>query len=243
MVMKVYNQSKGAKKTFKFNGGMKKFFCKMEKKLFILILIIVPFLHGAEKKLDLLLAKGSQCVEISGSLKVFVEALNELISKEFSSVDILRLFQENPIDLHDLDPYVFLEEKKYTRNLIKKCGEYELILMCWAPGQKSRIHGHENQICCLRVESGQLEFTNYTDLEEDGVTRRKQLFQYPVEIGDKGTIAGPAYIHEVANCTSAPAISLHLYAKPFHQCDVFDLASNIRERINLTFYSINGKRV
>ena len=41
--------------------------------------------------------------------------------------------------------------------------------------------------------------------------------------GDKGFLDGPAEIHSVENIFNEPAVSLHIYAKPFDACDIYDL--------------------
>ena len=102
------------------------------------------------------------------------------------------------------------------------------------------MHGHEGQKCWMRVEQGCLEFTNYIDYQEDGISKFKVTNK---QRGLAGFIDGPAYIHGVCNSTSEPAISLHLYASPFHQCDVFDVEHSGTKRVNLGFYSVEGKLV
>ena len=50
--------------------------------------------------------------------------------------------------------YVFelFQLSRYTRNLIDTGhGKYNLILLCWSPGQGTRIHDHSNSHCFMKV--------------------------------------------------------------------------------------------
>lgn len=185
-------------------------------------------------------AKGAVTVGLSTALKRFVEGLDLLAKRNFPDDSIAALFHENLLSVEDFDPYIFYKKDFYARNLIHASRDYELILLCWAPYQKSPVHGHEGQKCWMRVEQGSLEFTNYVDIQEDGISKLKVV---STKVGSGGFVDGPAYIHGVINATPEPAISLHLYAKPFHECDVFDVEHNSTSRAHLEFYSVEGKLV
>jgi cysteine dioxygenase len=139
-----------------------------------------------------------------------------------------------------LEPYIFFSDIRYTRNLIFKDPEFEVVLLCWKPGQYSAIHGHENQKCWMRVEKGELEFCEY---QEEPAGIGTILKPISTEIGKKGFVDGPAVIHKVANISHYDAISLHLYAKPFDACDIYDLSMNEKKRLSLGYNSIHGKIV
>lgn len=220
-----------------FFGGIKKAFL-------LAILFIFSFIYAVESLTSSSLksssSKDSVPVDFSQPLKNFIEQLDLLAQKEFPTDGILELFRKNPLSMEDFKSYIFYKKEFYTRNLIHASKDYELLLLCWSPGQKSPVHGHEGQKCWMRVEQGSLEFTNYVDYQENGVQKFKITNK---QVGTSGFVDGPAYIHGVANATSEPAISLHLYAKPFHQCDVFDVVQSKTKRVNLGFYSVEGKLV
>ena len=51
---------------------------------------------------------------------------------------------------------------------------------------------------------------------------------------------GPADIHSVENITGEFATSLHVYAKPYDACDIYDIEKGTVDRIKLSYHSIDG---
>ena len=56
-----------------------------------------------------------------------------------------------------------------------------------------------------------------------------------------GYLDGPADIHSVNNCFTDPAISLHVYAKPYDSCEIYDIKTNQINRLQMKYHSINGQ--
>ena len=55
-----------------------------------------------------------------------------------------------------------------------------------------------------------------------------------------GFLDGPADIHSVENITEEFATSLHVYAKPYDACDIYDIEKGTVDRIKLSYHSIDG---
>ena len=60
----------------------------------------------------------------------------------------------------------------------------------------------------------------------------------PVD-GKPGHVDGPADIHAVET-VGADAVSLHVYVKPYDECDIYDLAQGVVRRVQLTYDSVPG---
>ncbi|MBM3886415.1 hypothetical protein FJ364_00660 [Candidatus Dependentiae bacterium] len=182
--------------------------------------------------------KGMHEVSMSPVIQSFIKKLDMLATQNFPHDGIDDLFKNHPFDVEFLEPYVFFSDNFYTRNLLHKKPAYELLLLCWMPNQKSPIHGHEGEKCWMRVESGKLHFTDYSVKEiGEGVIVEPR---YTIE-GECGFVDGPAVIHHVENKANVPAYSLHLYARPFAQCDIFDLENRLKKRAELGYDSMYGK--
>lgn len=186
------------------------------------------------------LEKGQFIVEPSFGISDFIEKINKLSFKDFPVLEVLRVLQDSELPLELLEPYIFFSDTRYTRNLIHKTDSFEILLLCWRPGQYSAIHGHEDQKCWMRVEKGELEFTQYQEEPRGESTLLKKI---STEIGKEGFVDGPALVHKVANISQSQAISLHVYSKPFEQCDIYDLDMNEKKRLMLSYHSIHGKLV
>ena len=59
-------------------------------------------------------------------------------------------------------------------------------------------------------------------------------------VGSPGFLDGPADIHSVENISNEFAISLHVYAKPYDACDIYDLDKGLVERTRLSYHSMDG---
>lgn len=44
----------------------------------------------------------------------------------------------------------------YARNLVCRTPFFELLVLCWRPGQESTIHDHAGALNAIRVHSGEL---------------------------------------------------------------------------------------
>ena len=176
------------------------------------------------------------------------------------SHDLAREFQRDPkgarvagllaryaSDQQDWRNFAFFDDECYTRNLVHREEQFELLLLCWGAGQKSPIHNHEGQRCWMAVLEGEISET---------------LFQFP-DVGTSTSSAGApmqkgnsrvcpqsqvAFItdeialHEIAAAGGKPAVSLHLYSRPFATCQVYDRETGRIAVRQLGYYSVRGER-
>ncbi len=168
----------------------------------------------------------------------FIEELNRFAARDFPVRETHRFLKTVSLPLAHLRPYLFVAPDQYTRNLLHKSSEFELLLIVWPPGQASPIHGHEGEKCWALVESGELHFTNYCEIPlGDSFT----LITLSQQIGGPGYLDGPADIHKVENTSTELAVTLHLYSRPFEACDIYDLERGSKVRQKLQYYSKFGK--
>ena len=137
------------------------------------------------------------------------------------------------IENNYLQKYNFILNDRYTRNLIYKDDDFELLLLCWAPKVLAPIHGHEGEKCWAKVLDGNLEISNYME-NDKSIQLKKKILCKP------GYLDGPAGIHSVKNVTSNLATTLHVYAKPFDACNIYMNDLKTIQRVKLGYYSING---
>lgn len=169
-------------------------------------------------------------------LQNFIENLKNLSKKNFPKEETTQYFKNYPNLIQEIDPYIFYNEKNYTRNLIFYSNSFELIAVCWLPGQKAEAHGHEGEKCWARVENGELRFLAYNDEIIDNKVHLNLLSDF---VARTGHLDGPAYIHAVENVSNDKAISLHLYTRPFKECDIYVDEKVIRKKLG--YYSKFGK--
>ena len=166
--------------------------------------------------------------------------LKTLSDTGFPAADVREYLGSTLVEPAALEPYIHHSQERYTRNLVHKDADFEVLVLCWGSGHRAPIHGHEGELCFARVERGKLRFSNYQMLSEEPV--ELQLINEPID-GTVGFLDGPAEIHAVENASEfgSPATSLHIYSKPYAQCDVYDSERGPRRRVSLSYDSRYGR--
>src|ERR687888_432855 len=95
------------------------------------------------------------------TIQAFVEGLGRIPESEFTVPVVARYIEQTPVAPESLGPYLFYEPTHYTRNLVYKCGLFEVIAVCWEKGQSSPVHNHQGQRCWMAVPTGRLAVQNY----------------------------------------------------------------------------------
>jgi cysteine dioxygenase len=132
-------------------------------------------------------------------------------------------------------------EERYTRNLIARSDDFELLLLCWGPGQESPIHNHEGQNCWMGVLDGRIEEVQYAFPASAG-----PLAELGASVCDPGRVAfihDEIGLHLVRGHAGRAAVSLHLYAAPYDACNVYCPRTGRVERIGLGYHSVRGELV
>jgi cysteine dioxygenase len=125
----------------------------------------------------------------------------------------------------------FLDDD-YARNLVLRTPHFELLVLCWRPGQTSTIHDHAGSLNAIRVRSGEL--TSRVFRRTAGAAPGAG----PVELAsersvrpDEGLIGvDRGGIHQLANTSNHPLVTVHVYAPPLLALTVYDTASSSVER-------------
>lgn len=133
--------------------------------------------------------------------------------------NVLDLVERIEIPLSEYAPFAHWSKKSYTRNCIAASEDYELILLCWEPGQKTAIHCHGGEECAVLLLDGEMHEKRF-----------RQLKDGQLEIYSSVTIPenGPTYMtddlgfHSLENIGNTRSMSLHLYMKPIKSCKVFN---------------------
>ena len=167
----------------------------------------------------------------------FIKSLKLCAERDFPINEVSDLIIESQFSNNLLDKYSHFNKKTYTRNMIYKDSNFEVLLICWSAGQMAPIHGHEGEKCWFKILSGSLEIYNY----KIETIRPLKLKKMKKITASSGYLDGPADIHSINNCYKNPVTTLHVYAKPYDSCDIYDLKTNKIQRLKMDYYSIDGK--
>lgn len=170
------------------------------------------------------------------SLAEFVGFFDAQKAPAFRTDTIEKYLTEHSVSIDELASYVFFREDTYGRNMVSGNDNYEMLVLTWLPGQRTPIHDHAGQRCWMRVVTGELTFKNYLPL-----AGKKTLV--PSGAAETHAASKTVYIddslaiHSIANASTKPAVSLHIYAGPVEKCQVYNETAKQFEWIDLAHFA------
>lgn len=127
-------------------------------------------------------------------------------------------------------------EDTYARNLVCRTPFFELLVLCWLPGQESTIHDHAGALNAIRVFSGEL--TSRTFRRPEGEKRPAPVVQDAEErVRPEGSLLGVdrGGIHQLANTSPEDLVTVHVYAPALMELSVYSTTSAVVERRQLRY--------
>ena len=189
----------------------------------------------------------------------FVEGLRDLEKEAITKARVLEYLSEVHLRADVLAPYVYWNDSFYTRNLIYRDDLFEVLTLCWLPGQKTPIHSHNGQLGWMLVLQGEVTVDEYRYLRCSSPENRNVvgldclaggrnvelecLTSTPASNdGSVLTVDKRHTIHQIQNAETSRlgSVTLHIYSKPIDSCVAFDLQSHRCGRRSLHYYSVNG---
>ncbi len=132
----------------------------------------------------------------------------------------LKILEEKLLDLEinmsTLTKFLGYTDDGYQRNVVKKTEHYELVLICWKPGQKTPIHDHKGSDCAFLILEGVSTESVYTNKE--GKLEVSGIRKYaPGEV----CAAEEPDIHMISNDEEINLVNLHLYSPPLKDFTIY----------------------
>ena len=124
-----------------------------------------------------------------------------------------QVLNENQIGIDDVTDACVYDEQRYQRNKIGTSPWYDLLVICWRPGQATAIHDHTSSSCGFKVLTGTATELVYEKTDDAGD------FVRPVRKGAYATgqlcLAQDHDIHRISNdSASENLVTLHIYSPP-----------------------------
>jgi cysteine dioxygenase len=144
-------------------------------------------------------------------------------------VDRLRLSDEL------LDERTHFLDGDYARNLVLRTPHFELLVLCWRPGQMSTIHDHAGSLNAIRVRSGELTSRVFRPVTSatPGAGPVELASEDRVRPGESLIGVDRGGIHQLGNTTDEPLVTVHVYAPPLLALTVYDTDSPVAEKRSL----------
>ena len=181
------------------------------------------------------------------SITDFAAELRKFPQAAFDRTDQIVAFLANaPVVPETLEPFLTWDRQHYTRNLIDKTPLYELIAICWEVGQASSVHNHRDQNCWMAVPIGRLLVENFRVVYQDvdqGKCELKPADTVEMNPNHPCAVDPLEPVHRVLNPRefNQPAVSLHVYSRPFDSCVVYSPEQGTCGEIKLHYTTQFGK--
>jgi NitT/TauT family transport system ATP-binding protein len=160
------------------------------------------------------------------SLRQFIFRLREEVTRGGPQA-IERLLREGGLHRRSVEPYALLREGRYTRTLVYRDEDLEVLVLGWGRDARAPIHGHDGQECWLTTIAGELEVADYRLVaggQEPGYALVERMGPRRTLLPGAMDHRDPeAELHSVrTGARSGFAISLHIYSRPIDSCLVYD---------------------
>lgn len=181
--------------------------------------------------------------DLSTEISHKIESLNDLCTllEQERFNEVIASLESLSIPNDDLGNYIFWSRNNYTRNCILSSPNFELLLLCWEPGQTTGIHSHDEQECWVKVISGSFVETVYQFEAEKGLMQ--ECFRKSLKSTQISNLEEKSLFHKLENNGQQRGISLHLYFKPITKCEIFNEATQSFSHYTPTYHSKFGKLV
>jgi NitT/TauT family transport system ATP-binding protein len=160
------------------------------------------------------------------SLRQFISRLREACTRGGPQA-IEQVLREGSLHRREVESFALLCEGRYTRTLVYRDENLEVLVLGWGRNARAPIHGHDGQECWLLTVAGELEVTDYR-LVAGGQEPGYALVE---RMGPRRTLLSGALdhrspladLHSVrTGAHSGFAISLHIYSRPIDSCLIYD---------------------
>lgn len=125
----------------------------------------------------------------------------------------------------------------YARNLVCRTPFFELLVLCWRPGQVTTIHDHAGALNAIRVHTGELTSRVFAFAPEagPGTGPVQQVAEERVRPGDSLAGVDRNGIHQLANTSGEDLVTVHVYAPALMELTVYSTDSAAVERRPLRY--------
>lgn len=172
----------------------------------------------------------------------FIASLKDEFARDMAGPNVLGMLENYVQNNDDWQKFAMFrpDGSRYARNLLERNEMFELLILCWGPGQQSPIHNHEGQNCWMAILEGAIEEVYYEFPAGTGQLPQKGD-PCCYSAGQAGYICDDIALHLIRPANGERAVSLHLYSRPFGECNLYCPDTGNVDRCKLGYYSIEGE--
>jgi len=168
-----------------------------------------------------------------------LETISDLIQvlDEEERTNYTTILKNMKLPIAAFEKHATWSETCYTRNCVAENDDFELILICWEKGQTTAIHDHGGEECWVYFVEGEFKENVYAKGEKGKLNIVETTYAKP---GDVAYMIDFMGYHNLKNQSNKRSMSLHLYAKPIKNCNVYDSKNNEFVRKELSYDNVEG---
>jgi len=166
-----------------------------------------------------------------------LETISELIQvlDEEERTKYTTILKSMNLPIAEFEKYATWSDSCYTRNCIVENENFELILICWEKEQITAIHDHGGEECWVYFIEGSFREHIYTQNEKGQLNSVETTDAKP---GDVAYMVDFMGFHSLENRSNKRGMSLHLYANPIKNCNVYNSKENEFVRKELSYDNV-----
>ena len=134
----------------------------------------------------------------------------------------LEILDRIDIPVEEFEPYARWNEKHSTRNCIARTDAFELLLICYEPGQRTSIHDYSTEEAWVHPLTGAVIEERF-EFAADGPLRK--VSSAKLDPGSFSYLHNGRGIHRYLNSNTGRSMTLNLYARPLNKWKVYDEGS------------------
>jgi cysteine dioxygenase len=182
------------------------------------------------------------------NLNELIAPLRDIDPQTYGPQNVGRMLAELRLDIGELKQHLYFEKGRYTRNLIYRNSDLEVLLLCWDAGASSPVHDHAGQHCWFTTLEGAFDLDEYRRISGGRQEGYARLAQTGRVLGVRAGSPDYRYrgndIHRVAISTDQErALSLHVYAHPIEECLIYDCEAERCSRRGLRYDTICQEKI
>lgn len=148
-----------------------------------------------------------------------VEELIKALEKEPGTGGYLSILERASIPSELFLEYCTWNDKHYTRNCIARTDEFELLVICYEPGQSTSIHDYNTQEAWVHPIMGSVVEERFEPPTDGGL---RKVSSAKLVTDSFSYLHNGRSIHRYINNTEERAATLNLYARPLIKWKVYD---------------------
>ncbi len=166
------------------------------------------------------------------SLDEYLLMLAQSGAPGLSRDDFLDLTGRLRIDPALIERNVAFSTETYARNFVCRTPQFELLVLCWEPGQLTTVHDHRGSLNFIRVHRGTLTSRLFRP-KPDG---------RGLDVAAEEELTPPAFtgvdrpeIHQLSNLSGERLVTMHVYAPALKELQVYDVETGSARRHPLRY--------